>query len=347
MMAETKNTACSAICLFIGDIHPNMKKKTVQEALSQYGCIKKLQLKFNKQKRSKMCFFSVEGYSVIKAFLIRPVFLRGVEHYCQISQKFDHEEKPKEFDFQKRCVFINNIPKLVDDGLLANFFSQYGNVESAFSIKKYKKNVGYGFVYFKEIEATNEVLNIKKISFKGKTMVAKRPKFKDKDKKKLSHDNISFKGSSSARKEKGAHMRFEPQTKQGFTAEIPNQVDRRESLHWNRKPPGDNKILIRRDSKKLNQVQNVYPYPQNVYNFKKRRRVCPFYKPFDFELKNPFVGVVGKSQLTPFISENHVEWNLRMNWEKQEEMIFEINMINNDEVNPDNMMRDNKIHWKY
>lgn len=161
--------------LFIGDIDPKTTKLDIEETLNQHGNFKKLIIKYNKRKSNKMCFFKVYNTGTIKSLIIRPVVINGVEHYCQISQR-PQDEGPQdlqEFPFQRRCVFINNIPRNLADRCLMDFFADFGPTESAFSIKKRGRGVGYGFVYFKFEQTANALIKKKKINYKGKFMIAK------------------------------------------------------------------------------------------------------------------------------------------------------------------------------
>lgn len=178
--------------LFIGDIDPKTTKLDIEATINQHGNFKKLIIKYNKKKSNKMCFFKVYDLETIESLIIRPILIKGVEHYCQISQR-PQDERPAqeqtEYEFQRRCVFINNIPRNLTDNQLMEFFSNFGPTESAFSIKKQGRGVGYGFVYFESEHTANIVSKMKKINYKGKFMIAKSYLQKNKADKKTKYPN--------------------------------------------------------------------------------------------------------------------------------------------------------------
>jgi RNA recognition motif-containing protein len=71
---------------------------------------------------------------------------------------------------KKRRVFINCIPGEFSNELLKEAFSIFGKVEDGFAIKEVNmdsKNVGYGFVMFKDIKSAEKAIEMGYLTVKN------------------------------------------------------------------------------------------------------------------------------------------------------------------------------------
>lgn len=164
-MEETGTT------VFIGDIDPKITETEILQAIRRHLKTKKhltgTSLCLNEKKQKQMFFLTIEDPLILKNLVIRPILIKGVEHYCQISQKWGETELT---DFQKKCIFFSNLPFEVTDDEVEAAFKEIGEIESCYIIKKSGKSKGYGFVYFKNNGITEKLLEIGKIKIFGKNV---------------------------------------------------------------------------------------------------------------------------------------------------------------------------------
>lgn len=289
-------------CLFIGDINPEIKILDFEKKFLELGIgVEKITLKFNKRKKSKMCFFTLNNFNSIKFLITNPLILKNTEYYCQISQSKKEEEEKKNykvnylkykiFQFQKTCVFVNNIPKEMDDITLGNFFSEFGRVQSAFSIKKNSISKGYGFVYLYDQRSADLLIKMKKIPFNGKFMIVK-----------------------------GFKQKFKPEEGNGDSQVLDNSKDYfgAGNHHLNNSLPFFNREILFEENRDF--LQNKLNYTKKVYNenskgFQPRNREYDEpYRIKEFEKKGPKTAIIGLTRLD-LIEMNHFEryFNIRLN----------------------------------
>lgn len=177
---EKSNTINTS--LFIGDLDPTVTEDEIRKALRRHlrsrKNLEELKLCHNEKKNKKMLFFVSEDYETVKSLVTRPIFIREAEHYCQISQTY---EDSLQFDFQRKCLFVSNVPFSVKESQFKIFFSKFGEVESCYIIKKKGKSKGYGFVYFAEEKDAKALLKRESVILGGKNIYL-RP-YKQKTKK--------------------------------------------------------------------------------------------------------------------------------------------------------------------
>jgi RNA recognition motif-containing protein len=165
--------------LFIGKVSKKITKALLESKLRAIGDYANLVI-INKPHKSFMyVFFEVEYEDIASKFLLKPILMKGKEHYVQVSHKSQAQDSS--LNFHK--VFLSNIPVKLTDSELRNFFNtNFGEVISAFSIKNDRgHSKGYGFLDFKHQKDAEEVISAKKILFKGKIIIAK--KFQQKGKR--------------------------------------------------------------------------------------------------------------------------------------------------------------------
>lgn len=296
------------VCLFIGDINTATTKKEIQTCLNSYGRCTKLQVKVNKRKKAKMCFFHVQDYQTIKALITRPVIINNSEHYCQLSQVSDGEVQT--YDFQRNCIFVNNIPRQMNDHMLFNFFSSYGFIDSAFSIKKNGVSKGYGFVYFKHQSAAEYVARLGKIKFEGKFMIVQI--YQQKGKPSKHHQ---------ARNKMNIQIQMNSQnlTNNRNSNKNPNEyVIKKDPYHHGfefeaLRIPENCNIAIQK-SKKIQQFHHQPFYGQRAERWIEEKRAVfrRYDKPNDSEIYGTQLAAVGISKLD-LVELNHSFSNLRLN----------------------------------
>lgn len=304
------------VCLFIGDIPSTILPNDLLLGLQAKGKIKNFQVKFNTKKSCKMCFFHVHGYKTIKTLIVNPLVVNEIELYCQMSQS-DSEDQI--FDFQQRCIFVNNIPRKVNNEHLATIFANFGPVESAFIIKKKGVSKQFGFVYFENESSVEEAAELKKIKYNGKFMIAQRFFQKNKiDQKKNSQKERSSKKTnfprnkqqrnhSPKKKSKKIHKPFSYRPQ-------PQPSDRRHLEEVSYLQPQGRSYFDSYQQQLRYESQthqwNNQSWMNRQHNEERRNH---YYKPRSFEIKNPYEGILGISRLGLISSNQWKIGNLRFN----------------------------------
>lgn len=167
------------IRLFIGDLPPAINKSDILAKLFQYGRVgEKIDFKSSKKTGKMMLFFDVSSKETAINLLIHPIVFKGVEYYCQKSQ---HNQNHMFLGCENHGIHVSNMPKMMSDQEIGDFFSKFGSVISCFSIKFHNGNSrGYGFVYFELPEVATKLIKKRKIKIKGKFMVIKSLELKNK-----------------------------------------------------------------------------------------------------------------------------------------------------------------------
>lgn len=85
-------------------------------------------------------------------------------------------------EVNSRRIFVSKIPKSWADGVLKEFFLPFGELETAYIIRKRqtKKSKGFGYVVYKNKETALKVASLNKILFKGAEILVKMHEPKDK-----------------------------------------------------------------------------------------------------------------------------------------------------------------------
>lgn len=299
------------VCLFIGDIPPSTDPKTLLKRLKEYGEIRNFQMKFNQRKGTKMCFFHVIGYNIIKNLIISPVVVNGVDHYCQLSQSTSPSANGFEYAFYRSCIFVNNIPFSMDNATLFQIFSEFGVVESGYIVLKDQTSKQYGFVFYEDEHSAEEAARVKKINHRGKFMIAQRFFRKNKFGKK------DFRKQLRNRKNENSRKANHPQG-QGTRSRRPeDEFNNNVEL-----PRESNSSLGIREQVRSQQNQYFPPFgnytnqgqKNNLFRRRKMRgKADPYYRPRSFELISPSKAVVGKSRQGE-INLNHWNFeNIRLN----------------------------------
>ena len=157
--------------LFIGKVNKNVSKVEIEEELALIAQVSNIVVVKDKTKSSNYIFFEVTALQEAQKFLSKPVVFRGKEHYIQVS----HKSQVEDSNLNTHRAFISNIPVLMSDEDLKHFFEQrFGKVEACFSVKNENGlSLGYGFVDFKDRSKYQEVIQMKKLDYKGKWMIIK------------------------------------------------------------------------------------------------------------------------------------------------------------------------------
>ena len=132
--------------------------------LKSYKIKSSIKIQFKNKNKSKV---KGTGTMTIKGAKTRDNILKNSPY--ELSGRLFHA-KPflkgkqlKQFqkNVKKRRVFVNCIPIDFNNELLKEAFSVFGEVEDGFAIKEVNsdsKNLGYGFVMFKEIKSAEDAI---------------------------------------------------------------------------------------------------------------------------------------------------------------------------------------------
>lgn len=88
----------------------------------------------------------------------------------KVEEYLDGERRQKlKEEFNKRRLFLTNIPNWCEDKDLQRFFSQFGELESCYRIHEQstKTPKGYGFITYKEKKVAQKVIEMSPINLKG------------------------------------------------------------------------------------------------------------------------------------------------------------------------------------
>jgi RNA recognition motif-containing protein len=169
--------------LFVGDLHHKASKIHISQVFSQIGLFNNLIVTRHAKRRTKIAFFDV-GINELEKFLGKPIVIKGVEHYAQLSQNQPNISLGV-LEIQKRRLFVEKLPKGQTDSDLEAFFKKLfgeGKIYSFFSVKnRFNKRKGYGFLHVSDKHVALEILKIRKVKCNGKTIVLKpfKQKFKE------------------------------------------------------------------------------------------------------------------------------------------------------------------------
>ena len=98
-----------------------------------------------------------EYYDLLKSSKM----IHGRHITCEPLHSSDFRPKKIFTEENSKRVFIKKIPSKLPDSELKTIFSQFGEVEYAYSIKKNKVGTGYGFAKFIEKSSAQKALNSK------------------------------------------------------------------------------------------------------------------------------------------------------------------------------------------
>lgn len=116
-----------------------------------------------KVKNRGFAFFSVESNSIAERIIGRSYYLKGRIIHCDYKFK----DKEKQNASKRKRVFVGGLPRSANDNFLRKFFSQFGEIRAAYSIKdKNGRSKCFGYVDFKEEETARELVKMGRVFFK-------------------------------------------------------------------------------------------------------------------------------------------------------------------------------------
>lgn len=242
------------IRLFIGDIQISVRKATICNKLSEYGDITKIDFKKNRNTKKMMFFFNVSELAIARKLLLYPIVIDGIEYYCQKSQ---HGQSKLKIGIEDFGIHISNMPKNLPDFELMNFFSQFGPVESCFSIKLHNgRSRGYGFVFFRSTQIRDQLIQMKKIRMNGKYMVVSPHEMKHK-KQRESGKNSENKMNSHNSNNGGRSSFYLPRNNSSLQTNSPRKAQ------WNQE---SNQLFQRPTRENLPPNTDLVKFKRNKFN---------------------------------------------------------------------------------
>ena len=189
---EKTNTNNQLKKIFIGCLPGIANEQNLIEYFSKFGEVINVDVKYNKHTK-KICsgFAAITVYENTEKLILAKkdhiFFNRYID--CKKYIKGKKLEKKKK-EFEKRRIFVRNIPRKFTDGQLKEFFTKFGAVERAFVIRNSKK-IGkkqnlYGFVIFQDEKSAKEALQYEIIEDDKLGMKLNLSKFEKNGKKKKS-----------------------------------------------------------------------------------------------------------------------------------------------------------------
>lgn len=182
----------SELMIFVGGLESTITNSELLAYFGSFGVIRFCEVqcwKNNPVKCRGFALLDVADLTTYENILLTPHRLNGraIEVNKMILNKEELEEHTQ--DLNDRKIFVSNLPKKLTDVDLAQFFSQYGEIELAYIIKHHKdnKSKGFGFIlyYRKEDKAAaidiadNDGLFINGKRITCQTYVAKCKKLTD------------------------------------------------------------------------------------------------------------------------------------------------------------------------
>jgi hypothetical protein len=133
--------------IFIGGIPDKIKQEDIKSQLTKVLPIFNLHMKQKFGKKVGYAFFEVSSYNEARKLIEKPLKIKGVELYCQLS----HKTLRANGNSMNNRVYLKDLPIHLPDQDLKYFLSEIVQVRSAYSIKDEKGiSKGYGFADLKD-----------------------------------------------------------------------------------------------------------------------------------------------------------------------------------------------------
>ena len=163
--------------LFVGCLISTITEPQLKDCFSPYAGIDSIKIVRNAKDNSckGYAFINVRGKINLDAILNSDIVFQG--RRLDISQAHSADNKALSLQKQTECkIHVKNLHKSVDDHMLKEFFTKYGELINAYVI--YDPATGaskkFGYVQFQKKEAAEKVLNEKAIWYKNKNLIVSR-----------------------------------------------------------------------------------------------------------------------------------------------------------------------------
>lgn len=153
--------------IFVHGLHPFTTTQDLITCFSRIGAIHDIEFRKDHWtgKHNGYAFFSVKDVETAEKMVKSNHSLHGRKIHCDLR----HTDPKHQMMNQKKRLFVGGIPKFATDDQLTAFFSKWGEVRAAYSIKNLEgKSKSYGFVDFFNHETAEEVLKAAPLEFKGR-----------------------------------------------------------------------------------------------------------------------------------------------------------------------------------
>ena len=217
---SVKKTKMEKTKIFLGCLPPNTDEQELRAYFSEFCSISEMKLKYrsNKQCAGYGYFFCNED-SNISTLTDTPHYHKGRSLECRLYLSGEELKKYQE-KFNKRRLYIGNLPLGTTDEQLFEFFNHISPVMRAYTLEKPDDDgKWFGFVVFKNESALEDVQS-QVLHLKGNLLEVKMVS-KDKNahkRKKKSKGDLSFRGKSGSTivensiEPRGAHLEIKKLT---------------------------------------------------------------------------------------------------------------------------------------
>lgn len=162
--------------IFVGGLSSKCEETPLKSYFLQFGSIIDCKPQTWKKNSSKCRGFAIlrcEDFDTYKRIISEDKHLYNGRN-IECKEYFSSKDKLTQYNkslFQRK-VLISGFNENITTEDLENFFSKFGEIEIAYSVKSCKtgKSKGYGYVCFKEKRDRDRLLQKKKVSFKGDTV---------------------------------------------------------------------------------------------------------------------------------------------------------------------------------
>jgi len=172
--------------LFIGGLTVDTTQKDLHDYFSRYGKIKNIKLIRDKATNQSKCFAFLRFASrkSVNKFVDAnddPV-IKGKRVDCQIARA-KTEKNDYEKEMRAKKVFVGKLLSDTTDHDLHQHFSQFGSLETAYTINDYSNEEckGFGFVIFQDSKIADKVIKMKDHTLNGTNVVCSRFSRKQRD----------------------------------------------------------------------------------------------------------------------------------------------------------------------
>lgn len=151
--------------IFVHGLHPLTSIQEIIELFSPFVNLKEPDFEKSQQfiKNKGFAFFSVDSKEAAHKLINTRHNLNGRIIHCDYKQN----DPEKQLASKRRRVFIGGLPRSATDDQLIHFFSQYGYVRAAYSIKDSRgRSKCFGYVDFRDEDSAFRLISQGRVFFK-------------------------------------------------------------------------------------------------------------------------------------------------------------------------------------
>lgn len=157
--------------LYIGNIPKDLSEgeiSTYFASISPHSEFTLVRVAKDQSNKAGFGFLKTGGHQEVKHILSSEHFVNGHLLKCE-EYSGSEEPAPVRNSLRRRRLFIRNLKKNITDEEMFQFFSQYGELESAYSVKAHAstKSRSFGYVTFKQEEPALLLVKLARVTIKG------------------------------------------------------------------------------------------------------------------------------------------------------------------------------------